>query len=293
MSRIKKEEDIIPDKSGKRHKKVIIITMICISLIICLFITYIANQILPLYLIKKSMGDKGKCHFELRCHISEDINKYMPYLDYMGVTVERVTFKMDKDGHKYHGKVYINDSDKIALEFYRNDDNTVINVSELVSYIAYENSDILPDKLVDIANADKDIYMTTEAIGELVGDNSDISIEDEILKIIDIKGKPSAGVIKKHMFTDNKNMHGLEFASGTSATIKLYSSIGIFNGGQNTIIGVRSNRDNIDDFIIKYKSDRHLKVEMPKKTISKLEVVIAKKLFENLAEELSEKIKEQ
>lgn len=277
-------------KQRNKGKKAIIISII---LIISLIITYIANQILPLYMIKGNMGANGKCHFELRCHVSENINKYMPYLDYMRIKVEKIIFKMDKDGHKYHGKVYVNDNDRVALEFYRDNDETVINVSELVSYIAYENSDILPDKLVDMADTDKDIYMTTEAIGELVGDNSDISIGEEILKIIDIKGSLSVGIIKKHMFTDSKNMLALEFVSGKSADIKLHSSMGIFNRGQNTIIGVRSNKDNSDDFIIKYKSDRHLKVKMPERSISKLEVIIAKKLFKKLAEELEEKIKEQ
>lgn len=277
------------DKEKKKIKKGKLITLILIFFIVFIIVTYIANQILPLYLLKKNMGAKGKCHFELRCNISEDINKYMPYMDYLGIKVEKITFKMDKDGHKYHGIVYINDSDRIALEFYRDEKETMINVSELVSYISYENKDILPEKLVEAAEVSKDIYMTTGAIGELVGDNSDISIEDEILKIVDIKGKPSFGIIKEHMFSDSTNMPGLTFKSGKSATIKLHSSIGIFNGGKHTIIGVRSNEDNTDDFIIKYKSDRNLKVEMPKRSISKLDVIIAKKLFEKIMEEWSEK----
>lgn len=277
------------EKEKKKIKKGKLIILILMFLMVCFIVTYIANQILPLYLMKKNMGAKGKCHFELRCNISEDINKYMPYMDYLGIKVEKITFKMDKDRHKYHGIVYINDSDRIALEFYRDNKETMINVSELVSYISYENKDILPDKLVEVAGVSKDIYMTTGAIGELVGDNSDISIEDEILKIVDIKGKPSLGIIKEHMFSDRTNMYGLKFNSGKSATIKLYSSIGIFNGGKHTIIGVRSNADNTDDFIIKYKSDRNLKVEMPKKSISKLDVIIAKKVFEKFMENWSEK----
>lgn len=281
-----------PNKEKKKIKKGKIITLILIFIIVFIIVTYIANQILPLYLLKKNMGAKGKCHFELCCNISEDINKYMPYMDYLGIKVEKITFKMDKDGHKYHGIVYINDSDRIALEFYRDKKETMINVSELVSYISYENKDILPEKLVEAAEVSKDIYMTTGAIGELVGDNSDISIEDEILKIVDIKGKPSFGIIKEHMFSDSTNMPGLKFNSGKSATIKLHSSIGIFNGRKHTIIGVRSNEDNTDDFIIKYKSDRNLKVEMPKRSISKLDVIIAKKLFEKIMEEWSEKRKD-
>lgn len=289
------QEEIQNEQSRRRktrfRKRGIIIMLACILLIICMMVVLVFGQILPLYLLGKNIKGKGKCHLEIECHITENIGKYLPYLYYMGINVEKITVELDKDGSVYHGTVYVNDSDRIALEFYNDNDDTVINVSRLIAYIACENQDILPDKLTELLDIQKNIYMTTDSIEELVG-SSDVSIGEEILKLVEVHGVPSFSIIEKNMFSGSRYLPALKFASGKEAVIKLHSSMGILNHEEMTITGVRSKNSNRDDFCIRYRKDSHIEVNMPKNSISKMEVIIAKKILKELAETLSEKIAE-
>lgn len=268
------------------------ITIVAIILVISIVVGCIAEQIMPLLLLKYSIQDKGKCHLELECLVTENIEKYLPFLQYMRMDVQKITLLLDIDGDVYHGTVHLNDNDSVAMEFYKDKEDTVINVSKLVAYMANEHKEILPDKLVEIMDTKRDVYMTTDSIEELVG-SSDVSVGDEILKLVEVHGIPSVGMISDNVFSERRNLPGLKFNSGDTATIKVHNSMGILNHGERTITGVRYNKGKHYDFRIKYRSNGNIKAEMPENSISRTEVIIMKKILKELAEKLAEKINER
>jgi hypothetical protein len=265
-------------KAGISKSRKVYILVFAIVMMVAM---YFLCQLLNLLLIKKNLEGDGKCHITLKCQVSDSVNNYIPYLHYIGIDVKELKLVLDKDENKYYGKLYVNDGNRIAMEFYKDDEDMMVNISGLISYIAYENRDILPDKLVDMLDNDKDIYMTTDAIEELVG-SSDMSVSEEILKIVDIQGSTSLSLIKKNIYSRQKYMPALKFSTGKTTNIKVNSSIWTFFNQRFFIRGVRSNNGKENDFQIKYEKDNKIKVRMPDNSISKMEVVVIKKLLKEI-----------
>lgn len=232
-------------------KKKIRKILIGIGAAIILLVFFAGYKIASLYIIKQEIMGDGRYDIRIRCNVSDGIiYEYIPMLEIAGIDVDEIILLAQKDASEYKGELYVNGYDEPVVEFYESGEKVYINISSIVRFVSKQGENILPDKIVEILDFEKDYYITNDAVEELVG-KRDRTLEESIGKMIDIKFRYSLGILN----ADKRNVKGtLETDKGK---IK---------------------------FNISYKENNKICLDKPNFAISKFDVIVARKVSEYIVE---------
>lgn len=232
-------------------KKKIRKILIGIGAAIILLVFFAGYKIASLYIIKQEIMGDGRYDIRIRCNVSDGIiHEYIPMLEIVGIDVDEIILLAQKDASEYKGELYVNGYDEPVVEFYESGEKVYINISSIVRFVSKQGENILPDKIVEILDFEKDYYITNDAVEELVG-KRDRTLEESIGKMIDIKFRYSLGILN----ADKRNVKGtLETDKGK---IK---------------------------FNISYKENNKICLDKPNFAISKFDVIVARKVSEYIVE---------
>lgn len=267
----------------KRRIKWVVIIFIGI---IALTMAFIGVTIVPYFIIKNDFTGDGKYHIVMKYHLSESLGNYIPLIEKMGIDVDNIVLDLQKDGDLYYGNLYINDNDKAILEFFQRKSTIMFNIRTILSYVAEETDGYLPDTIMNMIDMDNDLYITGEAIQELVGMESK-PVERTLSDYVTITGVPKFCMVHKNVYK-GKNAVGVEIELNDSIVIHTAASTNIISDNSE-VFGTRIYQGESDDFYISCKKDKGIQLEMPKSKISKLDVVIMKKVAGMLIDYLKER----
>ena len=245
-----------------------------VIIILCLVVVYIAFKIVPFLIMKTEISGKGKYDITIKCDVEKSVDEYIPYLSFLGVDARDLKIDIEKDGDIYHGLCYVNNQDVPVLEFYQHGDKFLVNLSTIISYIGLASEGMLQDKLTSLMEINKDMFITTEALEELVG-KKDEDVENSVIKLIDIKRIPKICLINDNKYLNDSVRVGVDCRINSFTNIRV-TARPVFPCGKRVAYGSLDGDTKIGDYCISYKKNSKIKLKMPDKEISKTEVIVEK-----------------